>query len=407
MELPQFNFNTRAQYQHVIERDLVTEVRPESLINAENEIRFTFTLGENEFLFLNESYLYLRVKVKQFDAGKEVTGLTGVTPINYFLNTMFANCSIEIDNVEITKKDNMYAYKAWLEGLLGYGTSAKDSHMSSALWYDDENTRKARMLNGNEFDIFGRLHFDLSHQPRPIPGPHTIVITLTLNKPKFMFKCIEGTTAKLTVSCAFLELRRAIATTKFMATFKQRKTKVCLPHTRTIMRAFPIQKGSLDTPSEDVVNGLLPRRMYLFFVKSTAYNGDFQLDPLDVNHFNVNYIAAYVDGVQFPMKAYQPNFKHNHYSREYMGLMQTLNQNNTHSQCKIAYEDFKNTPIFGFNFTPDLSDGDMLGPANPPKHGQLRLEIRFANALDQSIHAIVYMEFDGNLVLDKQEVELQ
>ena len=43
-------------------------------------------------------------------------------------------------------------------------------------------------------------------------------------------------------------------------------------------------------------------------VESEAFNGAYTKDPFKYKHFNCNFIATYVNGVQYPQKAYQPNF---------------------------------------------------------------------------------------------------
>lgn len=63
------------------------------------------------------------------------------------------------------------------------------------------------------------------------------------------------------------------------------------------------------------------------FVTSKAYNGDPQLNPYNFQHFNISYIVCYLDGEQYPLKAYQPNFEKGTIIREFMGLYEAANQN--------------------------------------------------------------------------------
>jgi hypothetical protein len=61
--------------------------------------------------------------------------------------------------------------------------------------------------------------------------------------------------------------------------------------------------------------------------------------------------------------------------------------------------------IFGFNFTPDLSDGvNANGYTSPIKHGDLSLHIRFKAPLPETVSVIVYMEFDNLIEIPESRI---
>ena len=55
--------------------------------------------------------------------------------------------------------------------------------------------------------------------------------------------------------------------------------------------------------------------------------------------------------------------------------------------------------LFCYDLSPDLNPGDHL---NLVKKGNLRLEMRFSQALPQTIMVIVYAQFQNILEVDKQ-----
>ena len=410
MDLPQFDYFLKPVFQKTVDRDVVTEQRPSTLVNSENSLVFEFNLAENEYLLFNESYLYVRAKVILAKGTDEIKKdhFKKITPANYLLNTMFRQANVEIDGYPVCNTAVNFMYKAHLEALLAYSEDAKTSHLTAALWEPEDDERSKRLREGGEFEMMGRIHFDLTHQMRAFPGGHKVKISLELNKPAFLFTSTEtGLTASIKFSNAHLDIRRAILSSQALKEIKHKclKNPICLPLVRSRVRAFPIPKDSVDLPFEDVTRGALPRRIFFTMVKSEAYNGSFGHDAFNYEHFNLNYLACYIDGVQYPSRAYTPDFTNDHYAREYIGLIQALNQNNTDSYANISYEDFKNTPIFGFNFTPDLTNGDILGPLNPPKQGTLRFQVAFKEALTVPVTALVYMEFDSNISIEQNNIK--
>ena len=95
---------------------------------------------------------------------------------------------------------------------------------------------------------------------------------------------------------------------------------------RGVVKSFNIPTGSLDVNFDNAILGQIPRRMFLALVHSSGFNGVEADNPFRFQHFNLNYLTASVDGVQYPSIAFTPNFTSDHYIREYMSVFETLNQ---------------------------------------------------------------------------------
>ena len=54
--------------------------------------------------------------------------------------------------------------------------------------------------------------------------------------------------------------------------------------------------------------GQLPNRVIIGFCKNKAFNGDRSLNPFNFEHFDINFLRLYVDGVQVPSRALKPDF---------------------------------------------------------------------------------------------------
>ena len=142
--------------------------------------------------------------------------------------------------------------------------------------------------------------------------------------------------------------------------------------------------------------------MFVALVPHSAFTGDLNNNPYNFKAYNLNFIAAYIDGEQFPSIAYTPNFANKHYIREFYSLFETLNQLSTESVLDFDREDYPNgNVIYGFNFSPDNSDDcSKSGYVNTIKRGSLGLQLKFAQALTETINVIVYCEFDNMVEID-------
>lgn len=408
MDLPHTNLFPALQKQSTIERDYGTEHRPLTLLNSENYIQFEFSVAENEFIKFNEMYLYVKMRV-------ECVGLatgtdpewTTIIPSNYFLNSLFKQVTVSVNGVQITENMTNFMYKAYLEALLAYSEDAKLSHLSTAFWELDETDRSALLNKGKDFEMLGRLHLDLTHQPRGLPGPCNILIKLDLNPSEFLFTSAKNQpTVKFTD--VTLNVNRCVISPSALKAYKQKhqKNPAHIPFSRTYVRAIPIKSKTLDEQLEDVCRGRMPRKLYFTMVSNKAYNGDIKQNPFKFDHYNLSFFAAYIDGEQYPTQPYKPDFKTGLCKREYMGLIRALGQNNTDSYAKVSFEDFKRKyPILAVEFEPDLGGADSFGDiVNPAREGSLRIELKFAEPLPEAVTAIIYLEFDGDLEIDSANV---
>ena len=93
----------------------------------------------------------------------------------------------------------MYPYRAYLEALLSHGADAKDSQLTSALWFQD-TAGQFNTMNGlnngwqirgklaeesKSIDMMGRLHCDIFHQTRYLLNNVNVRIKLTRSKNAF------------------------------------------------------------------------------------------------------------------------------------------------------------------------------------------------------------------------------
>ena len=60
-------------------------------------------------------------------------------PVNLLLHSLFSDVEVSLNETPVTSSNNTYAYRAYIETLLSYGTTAKQSQLTSQLYYKDDS----------------------------------------------------------------------------------------------------------------------------------------------------------------------------------------------------------------------------------------------------------------------------
>ncbi|KAI1286942.1 hypothetical protein HDE_10359 [Halotydeus destructor] len=313
-------------------------------------------------------------------------------------------------NKSLSRSPQNYAYKAYFEALLGYGATAKKTFLKPSGWLMNRAEEKA-FLTGTEdgergklIHLTGVLHLDLALQNRLILGGTPLSLKLIANEPDF-FLTFTNDNIKATVEIEACSLMVSIQETSNLLLDAQNKALRMAPAKYPISRmeihADSLNAGTLDYMVDNLITGQLPRRLFVTFVKNTAYNGAKTVYPYDFENLDVNFMALYIDGVQHPLIPFQPNFEKKTYSREYLELYKALNQNCANPKLQLTYDEFgKNNTIFTFMLSPDITSGCGSSHVSPIKYGSIRLHTKFAKKVPYGINVLCFAEYDNIIELD-------
>ena len=105
------------------------------------------TVDQNylEFLIPGDSETYIDLDIKLFVRGR-LMGADGkgldasdfTAGINNFLHSLFSQCNMSLNGVNITPASELYPFRSYLEYVLTYGSDAANSHLTNVFWYLDE-----------------------------------------------------------------------------------------------------------------------------------------------------------------------------------------------------------------------------------------------------------------------------
>ena len=103
-----------------------------------------------------------------------------VGPMNNWLHSLFNQIDVYLNGMLVTPSNNTYAYRAYIEALLSYGTNVKVTQLTSQLYHKGTAThmdavgivdgaaanegfvvRRATIVRSWVVDIMGLLHVDL------------------------------------------------------------------------------------------------------------------------------------------------------------------------------------------------------------------------------------------------------
>ncbi|XP_046468112.1 uncharacterized protein F54H12.2-like [Neodiprion pinetum] len=321
---------------------------------------------------------------------------------------------------EVSPANNSYAYRAYIETLLNYAPPAKKSHLSSALWYDSEDgvsdvydadavdadrgfiERKRIMSNARTVDLIGHLHGDVFNQDKFLINGVELRLRLVRSRDSFCIMEAENRHRLHILETSLLVRRMKISPGILLAHARTlAKGTAKYPVTRVEVKSFTIHAGVQAETLNNVILGQLPKRVIIGFVSNKAFKGDRQCNPFNFQNYSLNFLSLYVDGVQVPSKPLQMSFgKDDLYVDAYHTLfsgtwIHFLNEGNCIDRQQFA----KGNCLLAFDLTPDLS-ANCTSHWSLIKHGTLRVEVRFDDALKETVNCLVYAEFDNLIEVD-------
>ncbi|XP_054290310.1 uncharacterized protein F54H12.2-like [Macrosteles quadrilineatus] len=402
-----------------IENGKWVQYKPISSLTDDSPIEFVVPGHGDEYSDLSNTMLNIKACIVKPD-GTKLDPLvdTSVGPANNWLHSMFSQVDLYVNQKMVSPQNNTYAYRSYIETLLNYDESAKDSHLSCALWYDDKSgemddceskntgleNRRYFTKSSNVVDMVGHLHVDLFNQEKFLLNGVELRLRLVRSRDSF---CLMSKTEKYKVKIVEANLlirKNKINPTVLLAHSKTLESGTAkYPITRVEVKAMTIPSGIQGKTLDNVFLGQLPKRIIVGLVSNKAFNGDFKSNPFNFQSYKVNFFSLYVDGVQIPSKPLQPEYSENKelsvmaYHTLFSGTgIHFLNMGNSITRSDYS----QGNCLMAFDLTPDLS-ANATTHWNLIRHGSLRIELGFSEALTETINCIVYAEFDNIIEIDK------
>lgn len=417
--VPELDLYSKAPVQTSIEKTYIEEVRPIAPLNTGGHVEFVINNAYNEYVRLKDLTLYGRfhVVLTKTPSTSSITAADWekIHIVNNFMHSIWSQIDLSIGDSQTSISLQTYPYRAYIETILGSTHHSRKTYLETAIYNEDtpiasnkwrsdliKNNDTTQMSKGRPCEFEGRLHLDICQQNRTMIGGTKLKLKLVPNHSEFYFMCTDD---KLSPRIVFDELYLNVPKIKVA-------DEIVLAHLKALnvapakyilnraeVRSVTIDNGVTSKNIENIVNGRLPRRVYIGFVTNDAYSGSYTTNPFNFDNFGINSLCCFVNGEPIPQRAYTPDFSKDLYTREFLNLYKVSDQFDNDSRMYVEKGKYKSGyTLFAFNLSQDCTQGyNSTGYVNLPRDGILRFEIKFASATTAIINAIIYCEFDSQI----------
>lgn len=406
-----------------------TEYHPISSLTEKNAPLSFFIKGtETQYIDLKETKLYLKCNITYEkkeplvdipasgvgEAAKPEIKAPKVFPVNGYLNSMFKKVEVKLNEKVITSSNTTYAYRSYIETLLGFSKEYKKSQATCALYYPDKSdtnnlqdkndgaTQRHEITKESKiFEMMGTPFVDLFMQDRWLMPGIDMRVEFTRSDDEFhlMVDSSKGIETNI-IEAKLLVKKRTVLPSVLLNHMKQWESKPILyPMRRVDCKTFTIGPSTLQVVQENLIHGQLPQRMIIGLVNSKAFQGDYKLNPFHFKHFDVSYMNVQVNGEQVSVGPLNLNFDDNVYIEAYDNLFEGLGLKHEDCGLEITKQKFKSfCALYVYNL------GQVLeGGLAPPSTGTCKIEIRFKTAPSDALTCIVFSEYSSCLAIDNQK----
>ncbi|XP_067288479.1 uncharacterized protein F54H12.2-like [Pseudorasbora parva] len=396
--------------QTVIEKNSYVEVPPLSAISDSAPLEFYIPGNGEDYVDLNNTLLYLRLKIT-LPNGDDIPDTARVGLINYPGATIFSQVDVSLGDRLISQSSSTYPYRCIIESLINYSKDALESLFSAGLFYKDtsehmdaadptgRNTglgKRSQYTNESKtVELLAPIHSDIFFQEKLMLNGVDIKIRMIRGKDEFCLMKTGDIAYKLKIMSASLFVKKVSVSPPVRLGHAQAllSTTAKYPIDRVCLKNFSIPAGSRVSNQENLFLGTLPKSLVLAMVDNDSFTGSYRKNPFAFKHYDLEYLAVYVDGQQFPAKPLQPDFDAGLAVREFYQLVMASGRHLKNQSLSIDRNDFLNGyALYAFNLTPDEDCGQHISLV---KSGNIRLEARFKNPLPHTINLIVYAVFDS------------
>ena len=171
------------------------------------------------------------------------------------------------------------------------------------------------------------------------------------------------------------------------------------PIRRVVCKTFTVPQGNFNFSQENLFTGQMPTRIVLGCVDNDAYNGVYGKNPFNFKHLNLSQLTIYLDRQQQQIRPLELNYGAHNFLPGYMSLFSGTGKQFQDEGCGINREEyFQGYALYAFDLTPDLAESDHF---NLIKEGNVRVDVKFNEALPNTINVIAYGEFENVIEIDR------
>ena len=340
--------------QQSLERGRWIDYAPLSSVeNTDSPINFLVT-GTDEYIDLSKTVLTVTGKiVKDNESVLDGANQTNVAPVNNFLHSLFKQVDVYLNGKQVTPAMGTYPYRAYIETLLNYDASAKESQFTSALYYKDTATkmdengslpssktitlksaavdgasndvevsipipgtgnqgfakRSAFVQNGKQFVLSGPIFADIFMTDRLLLNMMDLRVVLNRSSNTFCLMDLsdkDNPAVKPKVQLSHVELKiRKVKLDQAVSDGIERmlkQTPALYPIRRVECKILTVPANLPSTRQDNIFSGIIPKTFVVGFVTAKAAGGSYGQNPYNFAHFGVTSLSLTANGEEIPFK---------------------------------------------------------------------------------------------------------
>jgi hypothetical protein len=331
-------------------------------------------------------------------------------------STLWKNCRLSINGTQIFEGNSLMAYKSYFDHMLTYSQTVKDSYLTAAGFYTDDETsqtsgsgydkRKALFKKSNVVQFISKLDIDLCNQPRYLVNQCEVDIELLPNDSSFLIIATGDNLPEFEVEivacklyCKKLDLMDSLA---YDINKKLEIKPALYPIHRSSLRSIFISEKRTE------FNGALwtdhvPKRIVIAMLNNDNFVGSQTTSPFDFKHFNIRDIAISASGKYIPSSPYNFDFENGKFVRAFHDMNECLGYAGALESNGISLKRYKDGGccFFMFNLT-NSGEDNGLDTFDLVRNGTTSLNISFNKPVpDKGIVLIAMGEHESLLYLDR------
>lgn len=406
-----------------IEKIKYVDYRPVAQLKDSSAIEFHIPGAGNHYVDLKNTKLHVALRLLKPDSmpinSEDSVGLVAVP-----MHSLFSQIDLYLNQENVTPSSTLYPYKAYAEKLLttcttrNHPQSKAELHILDGSWVEGASSNfatsdpnEAHPLHNeglylrSQFTALGRkveleapLHLDLAQADRYILHAVDIRLKLYPTQNAFRLMTASGQQYQVEIVDAFLKVCKVqVSPEIILAHNTVLETKKALyPYTKTDLKTYTVPEGQYTANIENPYQGIVPNKLFVFFVQSAAFNGDYSLNPYNLRHYDIRSAGFYLDGISVPNQPLDMHFNYREVVTAYNALVEASNKNDPQSEFDISITKFMDGfCILAF----DLSNAMDVWPK--PHTGHTRLELRFGVPLPHAINVVLMAQYPQTITIDK------
>ena len=433
-----------------------------SVENPNSAITFLIA-GTDEYIDLSKTILTVTGKITKKDGNTKLGGndQSNVAPVNNFLHSLFRQVDVYLNGKQVTPAMGTYAYRSYIETLLNYDVSAKQSQFSSALYYKDtagqmdktgalpslktinyktagvsstDASDKLYVLgtgnqgfakrhqfikNGNQFVLSGPIFSDIFMTDRLLLSMMDLKVVLNRSSDAFSLMEIGNDPPielKVQLTDVVLKVRKVKVDQSVSDGVERilKQTPALYPIRRVECKILTIPANLPNVRQDNIFSGIIPNSFVVGLVHVDASTGEYGKNPYTFQHFGVTSVSLTANGQEIPFKLLTLKYPTDttgkidtgndtelDFDEAYNTLFSGTGKIYSNAGLDITREDYPGGyALYAFDLTPDMcKSADYF---NAVQRGSLTLALTFGASHDHAIGMVCYGDFENIIRIDAE-----